>query len=90
MPLDTPVVITVDPEHEGRLLASDIVELPWEKYRNLHKVSRLHEASCPPLSWGASAKPLGGLLSSPQACVSHAETVLWGCTVWGVLFASLS
>ena len=36
-------MITVNSEHEGRLLASDILELPWEKYRNLHKVDCLHE-----------------------------------------------
>ena len=41
VPPDTPVMITVDPEHEGRLLASDVLELPWEKYRNLHKVDLL-------------------------------------------------
>eukprot|EP00891_Asterochloris_glomerata_P010014 jgi/Astpho2/10014/Aster-x0883 len=37
VPLDTPVMITVDPEHEERLLASDVLELSWEKYAKMHK-----------------------------------------------------
>ena len=62
-------MITVDPEHEERLLASDVLELSWEKYAKMHKVVCLHNESFPELCGGLSAKPLGGLVPSSQAFV---------------------